>query len=142
MKEWYVKYWGEASNFLRERLNVDNLDFWFETEKEVKNHINYINGLCENVGVIVHAVYFGEDVRYKTIADMDLVSEIGNYHLSYDFGYGYPCSSAEFMFFQGNYACDCNLSNFIRRVLGVFDFPEMGCGDKIKIENFKIIKEK
>jgi hypothetical protein len=35
------------------------------------------------------------------------------------FGYGYPWSSVEFMWRDGNYACDCNRSLFLQRQCGV-----------------------
>lgn len=142
MKEYYVKYWGQAGDFLKRKLGVDDLDFWFTDKRERNDHVSMVNRLCKGVGTIVNATYEGEDVRYKTVVEMGLVTPYGEYHYSYDFGYGYPCESAEFMFFQGNYACDCNLSNFIRGDLGIDDFPDLDCGDKILIENFKITKTK
>jgi hypothetical protein len=35
------------------------------------------------------------------------------------FGPGYPWSSVEFMWRDGNYACDCNRSLFLQRQCGV-----------------------
>lgn len=35
------------------------------------------------------------------------------------FGYGYPWRSVEFMWRDGNYACDCNRSLFLQRQCGV-----------------------
>lgn len=142
MKEYYVKYWGQAGDFLKQKLGVEELDFWFSEKRARNDHINMVDRLCKDIGVVAHATYEGEDVRYKTVVEMDLVTPYGIYFFEYDFGYGYPCESAEFMFFDGNYACDCNLSNFIRRDLGVSNFPELDCGDKIVIENFKIVKRK
>ena len=142
MKEFYVKYWGQAEYFLEKKLGVYELDFWFSSKRELNDHINMVNRLCKGVGTIVHATYEGDDVRYKTIVEMDLITPYGNHHYTYDFGYGYSCSSAEFMFLEGNYACDCNLSNFIRNDLSVIDFPDLDCGDEITIENFKIVKSK
>ena len=88
----------------------------------------------------MHSSEQGEDLEYKTVVEMTLVYKGKSYAYKYDFGYGYPCSSAEFMFFEGNYACDCNLSNFIREKSD--DFPELDCGDEITIEDFKITKVK
>ena len=67
---------------------------------------------------------------------MILVYEDVEYPLKYDFGYGCSKKSAEFMFFKGNYSCDCNLSSF----LGMkYWFPELPCGNKIKIKNFEVL---
>lgn len=39
---------------------------------------------------------------------------------------------AEYMYTEGNYACDCNRSDFITRNCDA-NFPEMECGDTIKL---------
>lgn len=140
MKEYYVKYWGKAEGFLKEELGVTELDFWFSTEKERLVHVRNVKSLCDGVGRIVSAFQEGEDLEYKTVVEMNLVYKDKSYPYTYDFGYGYPCSSAEYMFMEGNYACDCNLSNFISD--SIEDFPELDCGDEIVIKDFKITKVK
>ena len=55
-----------------------------------------------------------------------------DYKFVYDFGQGYSFEGAEFMFTEGNYSCDCNKSVFIRQFCDK-DFPEMKCGEKIKL---------
>lgn len=140
MKQYYVKYWGQAEGFLKDKLNVSELDFWFDDKISLNKHIDYVDNLCEGVGVIVHMSQEGEDLEYKTVVEMNLVYKGKSYPYQYDFGYGYPCRSAEFMFFEGNYSCDCNISIFIQE--SVEDFPELDCGDEITIEDFKITKVK
>jgi len=49
----------------------------------------------------------------------------------YDFGYGYPAHSAEYMFEDGNYSCDCSRSSF----LGLETMP---CGETIQMVSFDI----
>lgn len=56
--------------------------------------------------------------------------------LHYDFGYGYSEESAIFMFEDGNYACDCNRSIFIRQEYGENTIPELDCGDEIKLSEY------
>lgn len=140
MKQYYVKYWGQASDFLKEKLNVSELDFWFDSQISLNKHIDYVERLCKDVGTIVHRSEQGEDLEYKTVVEMKLVYKGKSYPYQHDFGYGYPCISAEFMFFEGNLSCDCNLSSCIQEVSD--DFPELDCGDEIKIEDFKITKVK
>jgi hypothetical protein len=74
----------------------------------------------------------------RTIASMDLVYKDKTYHLDYDFGEDYPENAARFMFFEGNYSCDCNKSLFIQRDCGDKGFLEMNCGDEIEIKNFNV----
>lgn len=140
MKEYYVKYWGQAEEILKDKLGVSELDFWFGTEKERLAHVRSIQKLCDGVGRIVFDTREGEDLEYKTVVEMNLVYKDKSYPYVCDFGYGYPCSAAEYMFMEGNYACDCNLSIFISQ--SVEDFPELHCGDEIVIKNFKITKVK
>lgn len=58
--------------------------------------------------------------------------------LDYDFGYEYPSDSAIFMFTQGNYSCDCNLSMFIRNKYGEDAIPELDCGCEIELLDYHI----
>lgn len=140
MKEYYVKYRGGAEDFLKEKLGVTELDFWFDTEQERLAHVKDVNSLVKGVGRIVHDTKEGEDLDYKTVVEMNLVYKETAYPYVYDFGYGYKCSSAEYMFMEGNYACDCNLSSFIGE--SDEDFPELCCGNEIVITDFKITKVK
>jgi hypothetical protein len=73
----------------------------------------------------------------RTIASMDLLYKDKKYHLDYDFKEEYPEKSARYIFFDGNYSCDCNKSLFIQRYCDK-DFPEMECGDEIEIQNFEL----
>jgi hypothetical protein len=51
------------------------------------------------------------------------------YTFEYDYGPGYPVESAEYMFEDGNYSCNCNLSRFIQDKYP--EFPELDCvGDE------------
>lgn len=86
---------------------------------------------------LVRDVKEGYLTHKRTIACMDLVYKNKTYHIEYDFGYEYEEESAEFMFFEGNYSCDCNLSSFIQDQCDK-DFEELNCGYEIEIENFEI----
>ena len=59
------------------------------------------------------------------------------YDLTYDFGDNYSVAGAWFMFHEGNYSCDCNLSIFLDRYGGHF-FPGLNCGERIKYRRFDI----
>ena len=78
----------------------------------------------------------GEHVRYRTIAKMVFSYQGKEYPYEYDFGFAYPAEIAEYMFTEGNYACDCNRSNFLSsRYEG---FQEMECGDEIEMKYFEV----
>ena len=59
------------------------------------------------------------------------------YIIKKDFGYEYPPKSAEFMFRDGNYACDCNKSIFIKDQCDK-KFRQRICGEKINLVDIKI----
>lgn len=46
----------------------------------------------------------------------------------------------DYMWEEGNYACDCNRSLFIQRQCDN-SFPEMDCGDTIKLVSLKHVGE-
>lgn len=50
----------------------------------------------------------------------------------------YPADSAIWMFTEGNYACDCNRSLFIRRQFGDNSIPELPCGNQIELIDYHI----
>ena len=77
-----------------------------------------------------------KESEYRTVADMVLVYGGNRYPYSNDFGYGYEEDSARYMFFDGNYSCDCNKSLFLMRE--GYDIQELGCGDEIEIEDFTL----
>jgi len=43
-----------------------------------------------------------------------------------------------YMYDEGNYSCDCNKSLFIQRQCDP-KFPEMKCGDKIKLLSIELV---
>ena len=50
----------------------------------------------------------------------------------------YPEDAAIWMFTEGNYACDCNRSLFIRQQFGDNSIPELPCGDQIELIDYHI----
>lgn len=79
----------------------------------------------------------GDNLTHKRIvALVELEYKGKKYNIEYDFGYEYSKESARFMFFEGNYDCDCNLSLFLNRKYKYF--PVLSCGRNIKLVDFKI----
>ena len=79
----------------------------------------------------------------RTVASMNLRLPDGrSFPYECDFGEDYPEESARFMFFEGNYACDCNKMLFLAReypeVFGSEDDDLTPCGDTITIDGFLV----
>jgi hypothetical protein len=142
--EYHLTYWGQVTNenWIEKDLGIKERDFWFSNKLD--REIFKLNlEACANRHdvIIVFDENEGSHVRFRTVANMTLCLPNGDKHpYSHDFGYAYPIDSASFMFHDGNYACDCNLSLFLIRN-GV-NIEEFDCGYEIKIENFNITLEK
>jgi len=78
--------------------------------------------------------------KKRTIAKVLLRYMEKEYTIEEDFGYGYPEESASFMFEEGNYSCDCNLSTFIQQQCDRA-FPTLDCGEEIEIVDIEIIQK-
>ena len=78
----------------------------------------------------------------RTVAHLTLQHPDGRLvPLTYDFGYGYPAESARFMWYEGNYSCDCNKLLFMARALGEPEPDDPPCGDTIPIVSFTLTQE-
>jgi hypothetical protein len=108
---------------------------WFDTKgdrdkyiAELREVARTMQGLGANTLAISTAE--GTHTRYKTIAKMVFVYQAHEYVYEYDFGFAYPPESAEYMFTEGNYACDCNR--------GLFIGCDLECGEEVKMKNFEV----
>ncbi len=141
--EYYLGSWGGVYNddLIAKTLGITERDFWFDNTEERENFKSKLKAVADTHGeCIVFKDGEGFDVRKRTVAKMVMAFPNGKkYPFEYDFGYAYKPESAEFMFFDGNYSCDCNKSNFISD-----KYPEitkMECGDEIILEDFKVVLE-
>ncbi len=95
----------------------------------------------------------GPDCTKRTMAyvTFQLDGVPPDFLIMYDFGYGYPVSSAHYMFEDGNYSCDDNRSQFIRAKLWEemvafnkdakleeITFPELECGERIVMTDIEV----
>ena len=138
--KYYLHLWGSAEQYLCEQLNVKDLHFWFEDKNSLENFKDNCYEMSKSKGLhIVSREAEGCDLEYKTVCEMIYVLPDGR-EIPYnnDFGYGYPCSAAEFYHKEGNGDCDCNKALHLQTV-GV-DIEEYRCGDEILIKDFKITK--
>lgn len=107
--------------------------FWFDTADARERYIQELKEVEQkfNARHLAYTVEEGVHTRIKTIAKMIFVYDGKEYPYEYDFGFAYPPESAEYMFTEGNYSCDCNRSMFI-------GIPELDCGEEIKMKNFEV----
>jgi hypothetical protein len=139
-EEYMIQIWGGAWNrdaepSIEKDLGIKEGYYYFDTEKELQDFEKKLDkyshlGLAKDKkhGIMNHK---------RTIAVCTFKYKDKEYIIDYDFGYEYPKESAEFMFSDGNYACDCNRSVFIQRYCEP-SFPEMDCGNKIELLGLKV----
>lgn len=143
MKDFMVQAWGGGQEHFAEdypdhKKHNGSLYFYFDTEAEMNNLINAARKYSK--GCVVTSVGEG-DIHNRIVACMDLVFEGKPYYYEQDFGYGFTEHGAEYMFFDGNYSCDCNKKLFLARSyeeLSYLEGMEHNCTDDIAIENFRI----
>lgn len=130
MYEYYLKCWGQAEDRVKEGLrDLYNEDGYFFIHKEHRDNFKKMIKAYAGDQIIVFAEYEGEDVRLHTVVSVDATFKGRHYTFEYDYGPGYPVEAAEYMFEDGNYSCNCNLSRFIQDKYP--DFPELDCmGDE------------
>ena len=141
--QYYIHIGGDFFNDEhKQKHGLDPGSFFFDTAKERAEFRKKYEDAEEMFGC--DTIRFDEaegfDVIYRTIAEMDLEYGGKTYPIKYDFGHNYTTDGAEYMFTEGNYSCDCNLSIFIRERYGQV-IPELPCGEEIKMSNLKITRE-
>ena len=135
MKEYFLHIRGGAMPKLKENLGITENYYWFKTDEERQEFIKTLASY-EVYGLGIDKKD-GEMTHKKTVAKVKVKYQDKEYNFGYDFGYEYPEEAARFMFFEGNYSCDCNLSLFIQEECDR-NFPDLICGNEIKIINFDI----
>jgi len=138
--QYHLNFWGEIENdgLATSKFGAER-DFWFDTAKDRADFVTAVKVFANtHKKMVVFQEKDGPMCRKRTVAKMVLVYRGALYPFSYDFGYGYPEDAATFMFEEGNYACDCNLSNFIREAYPDANIAELGCGEEIDIRDFVV----
>lgn len=137
MNPHYLKFWGSITNTTLIKKEFPTSDLWFETEalrSEAKRRIEEIAKITGEFAAFSDGY---DPLHQRTIARMTMVLPDGSsYPYEYDFGYCYPVHSAEFMFTEGNYSCDCNKSAFLSETYP--EVKEFDCGDTIELRDFTV----
>lgn len=139
MKEYMVHIWGGAWNHdanpsIEKDLGIKEGYHYFSNEEDKNNFISKLQ-LYRHLGLMTDIKY-GEMSHKDTIALIDFKYNNEIYSIEYNFGKEYEEESARFMFYDGNYSCDCNRSLFINKKYE--NFPDMSCGDNIEMVSFRI----
>ncbi len=80
-----------------------------------------------------------EDVeKHNVVAVMDMTYNGKLYPFEFEFQDDISIDVAEYIFIDGNYACDCNRSMFLSEKYPDEDIQELDCGDTIEVSNFRI----
>jgi hypothetical protein len=135
--EYYLKIWGGAMETIQKELGVKEKDHWFHTKEERDAFINKLKPY-NHLG-LAYSKEEGEDVRKRTIVKLHVKYKGEEYTFEYDFGYAYSIDNAKFMFEDGNYSCDCNLSIFIKEKYP--DFPELDCGNEVEYISIEVVQK-
>lgn len=141
----HLHHWGEIMNndqkWLEKEFGIKEQDHWFDSNEERALFKEKLQKCADNHKcMIVFSEHDGNYVKFRTIAKMKMHLNDGRiFDYKYDFGFGYPKDSAEFMFHEGNYSCDCNRSLLLNQE--GHDVEEMECGESIKISDFLVTHE-
>ena len=136
--EYHVRFWGSAEPHIA-AIGISGTDHWFSSKPDRYDFIQKIRACAEmNGSTVMVTESEGPRCRLRSVARMMIRLPDGRgFPYEMDFGYGYPPDSAHYMFHDGNYGCDCNLSRFAYDA-GAHDLDEMECGDSIKLEGFRV----
>jgi hypothetical protein len=141
--EYYLGFRGQITNdnLVERYLGIKERDFWFPTSNDRSEFKAKLIGFAETHKVtIAFKEEEGNQVRFRTIARMVMALPDGReFPYEYDFGYDFGEDSARFMFFDGNYSCDCNKTIFLSEKHP--EIEEWDCGDKIELRDFKVSLE-
>ena len=142
-KEYMAKIWGGAWNdganpSIEKDLGIKKGYHYFDTIEDLGVFTSKLrNEKYINQGLMI-SLKEGELTHKKTMFYGKYQYLDKTFCIEYDFGYEYEKEDAIFMFLEGNNACDCNISNYIRRKYGEDSIPELSCGDDIKLLDYDV----
>jgi hypothetical protein len=135
MIEYMLHWWGGCEEKVKEKYGYDN--YLYFTSKKDKYEVKDQIMAYHHLGVAFDEKE-GELTHKDTIALVTLKYKGKTYFYEDNFGKEYDAKYAIFQYKENNYSCDCNRSLFIQRYCDE-TFPELECGDEIKLVNLEII---
>lgn len=139
-----LTFWGRDAEKVRTATSLKSGDSyfeWFDSDEQRQQRVFELE-LYRSCGyaLVVEAREQGSHTKLRTIYIGVYAYAGKQWILHQDFGYGYPLASAEFMFTDGNYACDCNVTIFLHEQYpDASEFAgEPKCGSNIKLITFVV----
>lgn len=149
--EYLLKVWGRNTDTIAGLRPADQIEdqalyYWFATDADREAFID----LWRSSGAMRAIADPGVDdqeenilTRHMTVALVTLRFPDGE-EVSFEesFGYGYPEHAVHYMFYDGNYSCDCNRQLFAERHCNRASLEEedLMCGDTIELVSLVVEK--
>lgn len=138
--EYLIHTWGGFYNQQHvEKHGLKPGFFWFKSADARKLFLDNLQKIERELNAthLAFSLAEGEGTRQRTVAKMTLEYNGVRVNHEENFGYGYASEAAEYMFHDGNYSCDCNLSNMMRKYDSTV--PKLECGSQIQIIDFEVV---
>lgn len=115
---------------------------YFDTIGELRVHKHNLSKLAKELNVYFESRHYGgKDVRYRNVAEFQLIYQNHTFDLEKEFDYYCGADSIKWEFLGGNYACDCNKARFINSKYGTA-IPETCDTNNIQLKNLIITNKK
>lgn len=125
--EYMLNYWGKNKEKVNGSLGLpttkESTFLFFDTKEERDKAASWARTIAPD-GLATRTEE-GMGIRNRLIVEVRCSYEEKPYHFFYDYGHGYSEDAARFMFEEGNYSCDCNMSSFLKKIHP--EFPELKC---------------
>jgi hypothetical protein len=142
INEYFIKIWGGAFNSdanpsIEKDHGIKEGVHYFEKKSKLDEFKAIINKPEYSNQGLISIEKYGQMTHKRTIAVVTCGYKGKEYVIDYDFGYEYEEDQARYMFEDGNYSCDCNLSLFLNRKYPDDDNfkEEFHCGYEIEIKD-------
>lgn len=134
-QEFFLHWWGGCSPTVKAKYGFDH-EMYFDSEGKRDDAIAKIREIGVREGW-AFSVKDGEMSHQRPVAKVSLKYNDIEYQITDDsYSQEYDESLLDFMWKDGNYACDCNRSQFLREA--GHDVPDMECGDLIELTNLEV----
>lgn len=141
MEEYMIHVWGGAWNnnanpSIEKDYGIKEGYHYFQTKEERDKFMDILSMKKYSSQGLVYEEQFGAMSHLRTIFVGTFEYCEKEFILHTDFGNEFPEDRAIFMFEDGNYSCDCNISLFIQDEYGENSIPFLRCGNEIKLKEY------
>jgi len=142
-----LRFWGKhqdrALKMLPASVPVEREDgdgdfcAWFANARSREEYLSRITAATNYITDLKRMDINGPTAKYYVFAEVQLAYAGKLYKFVDTYGFGYPYTAVDFLWHDGNCACDCNLSDMIARHCDQ-NFPEMPCGKQIELMDLTV----